>query len=794
MLICTIKINLSAQILTVTDQNTNPIELATIASKSPNEFLTTDENGMADIGSLKDAIKIEIRSMGYYTIHTNYNKLQLLNFKVKMQPSTLSMDEIVISATKWELPSSDVPSKVISIPLNEIRLQNTQTAADLLNVSGKVFIQKSQQGGGSPMIRGFATNRLLYSIDGIRMNTAIFRGGNIQNVISLDPFAIESTEVFFGPGSVIYGSDAIGGVMSFQTLTPQLSNTDSLKIKASAAVRTSSANNEKTAHFDANIGLQKWALLTSITSSEYDHLRQGSHGPNEYIKPYYVERQDSIDVVITQDDPLLQIPTAYSQINLMQKIRFSPNKQWDIQYGFHYSETTPYGRYDRHNRIRNGLPRYGEWNYGSQIWIMNNISVIHQGLTTMYDKINVRVAHQRFEESRISRSFNSLSRSTQTEKVDAYSLNIDMLKEIGEQHTFNYGAEFVTNDVISIGLDEDISTGIGIIGASRYPQSTWTSLGLYFNDQLRLSEEFTLQTGLRYNQFIIDATFDNSLYNLPFNQAELNDGSLTGSFGSVYRPNEKWVFNLNLGTAFRAPNIDDIGKIFDSEPGAVTVPNANLKAEYAYNVDFGIAGKLTENIKLDASTYYTFLDNALVRRDFTLNGNSQVVYEGQLSQVQAIQNAAKANVYGIQLGTEIKLSKYLILSSNLNWQKGDEELDDGSTSSSRHAAPLFGNTSLKFNHKKLTLEFYSVYQGQIRHEDLAFEEKAKDEIYAFDSEGNTYSPSWYTLNIKSLIPLSDKITFSAGMENITDQRYRPYSSGVSAPGRNFIIALRAKID
>ena len=794
MLICTIKINLSAQILTVTDQNTNPIELATIASKSPNEFLTTDENGMADIGSLKDAIKIEIRSMGYYTIHTNYNKLQLLNFKVKMQPSTLSMDEIVISATKWELPSSDVPSKVISIPLNEIRLQNPQTAADLLNVSGKVFIQKSQQGGGSPMIRGFATNRLLYSIDGIRMNTAIFRGGNIQNVISLDPFAIESTEVFFGPGSVIYGSDAIGGVMSFQTLTPQLSNTDSLKIKASAAVRTSSANNEKTAHFDANIGLQKWALLTSITSSEYDHLRQGSHGPNEYIKPYYVERQDSIDVVITQDDPLLQIPTAYSQINLMQKIRFSPNKQWDIQYGFHYSETTPYGRYDRHNRIRNGLPRYGEWNYGSQIWIMNNISVIHQGLTTMYDKINVRVAHQRFEESRISRSFNSLSRSTQTEKVDAYSLNIDMLKEIGEQHTFNYGAEFVTNDVISIGLDEDISTGIGIIGASRYPQSTWTSLGLYFNDQLRLSEEFTLQTGLRYNQFIIDATFDNSLYNLPFNQAELNDGSLTGSFGSVYRPNEKWVFNLNLGTAFRAPNIDDIGKIFDSEPGAVTVPNANLKAEYAYNVDFGIAGKLTENIKLDASTYYTFLDNALVRRDFTLNGNSQVVYEGQLSQVQAIQNAAKANVYGIQLGTEIKLSKYLILSSNLNWQKGDEELDDGSTSSSRHAAPLFGNTSLKFNHKKLTLEFYSVYQGQIRHEDLAFEEKAKDEIYAFDSEGNTYSPSWYTLNIKSLIPLSDKITFSAGMENITDQRYRPYSSGVSAPGRNFIIALRAKID
>lgn len=73
------------------------------------------------------------------------------------------------------------------------------------------------------MIRGFATSRLLYSVDGVRMNTAIFRSGNIQNVISLDPFAMENTEVLFGPGSVIYGSDAIGGVMSFQTLTPQFS-------------------------------------------------------------------------------------------------------------------------------------------------------------------------------------------------------------------------------------------------------------------------------------------------------------------------------------------------------------------------------------------------------------------------------------------------------------------------------------------------------------------------------------------------------------------------------------------
>src|SRR5690606_15127988 len=191
-------------------------------------------------------------------------------------------------------------------------------------------------------------------------NIGILLSGNLQNVINLYPFAIENTEVLFGPGSVIYGSDAIGGVMSFQTLTPQLSLTDEAFIAGKANVRYSSANNEKTGHFDVNLGFKKWAFVTSITSWDYDNLRQGSHGPDDYIKDYYVERQDSTDVVITQKDKLLQIPSAYSQINMMQKIRFQPNENWDFQYGFHFSETSPYGRYDRHNRVRNGTARSAE--------------------------------------------------------------------------------------------------------------------------------------------------------------------------------------------------------------------------------------------------------------------------------------------------------------------------------------------------------------------------------------------------------------------------------------------------
>ncbi|MFZ9526630.1 MAG: TonB-dependent receptor plug domain-containing protein, partial [Schleiferiaceae bacterium] len=137
-------------------------------------------------------------------------------------PDTLDLREVVISSARWKQTAEHIPAQVAVITPKHIAQFQPHTAADLIAISGKVFIQKSQQGGGSPMIRGFATNRLIYSVDGVRMNTAIFRAGNIQNVINLDPFSMERTEVVFCPASVMYVSDAIGGVMSFTTLRPEV--------------------------------------------------------------------------------------------------------------------------------------------------------------------------------------------------------------------------------------------------------------------------------------------------------------------------------------------------------------------------------------------------------------------------------------------------------------------------------------------------------------------------------------------------------------------------------------------
>ncbi|MBP6000866.1 MAG: TonB-dependent receptor [Flavobacterium sp.] len=708
--------------------------------------------------------------------------------------SSKELSEVIISANRWKQNSKEVPQKVSVITTRNVAFHNPQTAADLLTLSGKVFMQKSQQGGGSPMIRGFATNRLVYAVDGVRMNTAIFRGGNIQNVISLDPFATESTEIVFGPGSVMYGSDAIGGVMSFQTVSPQFATSKKTAVSSHAVSRFSTANNEKTGHFDVNVGWTKWASVTSISSNDFGDLRMGSHGPEEYLRPFYVQRQNGVDVVVTNEDPLVQKPTAYSQINVMQKLRYKPNEKWDFQYGLHFSETSSYSRYDRHIRYNSlGLPRYGAFNYGPQKWTMNNLNVTHQSNSKFFDEMVLRLAHQFFEESRISRNINSPNRDIRTEKVNAYSINIDFSKAIALTHKAYYGVEYVLNDVNSTGINQNIVAGTSQAGPSRYPQATWQSMGVFLNNQYLVTDKTSLQAGLRYNKYILKADFDTTFYPFPFTEANIDNGSLTGSAGIVFRPTDKWLISSNIATAFRSPNVDDVGKVFDSEPGSVVIPNPNLEAEYAYNVDLNVAKMFGKSVKVDVSTYYTLLDNALVRRDFTLNGASEIVYDGELSQVQAIQNAAKANVYGIQAGVEVKLPTGFRFSTDLNFQKGEEELDNGDKSPSRHAAPFFGISRVAYANSKVDLELNFQFSDKVAFKDLAEEEKGKKEIYALDRNGNPYSPSWYTLNLKSMYKLTENFMLTAGFENITDQRYRPYSSGIVAPGKNFVLSVRATL-
>ncbi|MFT6411579.1 MAG: hemoglobin/transferrin/lactoferrin receptor protein [Flavobacteriales bacterium] len=779
-----------SQTITVRNANTlEPLELVSIVDATTQNFALTDAKGNADITSLKGAQTLTFILIGFERLALSKKELQLSNFNIVLSPSSFPLDEVVISTTRWEQKVTDVPNKITVIKANDVKVQQPQTTADLLGGSGYVFIQKSQMGGGSPMIRGFAANRVLITIDGVRMNNAIFRSGNLQNVIAIDPFSLDRTEIIYGPGSVIYGSDALGGVMNFSTSTPRLSGTSKPTINGTASTRYSSASNESTSHFDLNLGFKKIAFTTSATYSQFDDLKMGSNGPDEYLRTEYVEHINGIDSVVSNADGRLQKFTGYNQLNLMQKVFFKPNREWTFTYGGHYSKTSDVPRYDRLIEHQEGVLKSAEWYYGPQEWQMHTISASQKKHTTLSDHMQITGAWQRFKESRNDRRFGNPILRHRYEEVQVASLNVDLEKKLTDKHHLYYGAELVSNLVGSSAENENIETGELSPLSTRYPDgATWNSGAVYATWTFNPTEKLTTQAGIRYSYIDIQAEFDSSFFPLPISSISTNPQALNGSLGASYRPGNNWIFKANASTGFRAPNIDDIAKVFDSEPGTVVVPNADLKPEYAWSGELGLIKTIKERIRLDIAGFYTFLQDALVRRPYEINGQDSLIYDGELSQVQSIQNAAQATVYGIQAGLDVRFSSSITLSSKWSFQKGEEELDDGSISALRHAAPTFGLIGLTYNKLRFRVDLNWKYNGEIDHNNLALTERDKPILYAQDTNGDPYSPSWQTFNLNLLFRASDQISLTAGVENITDQRYRTYSSGITAAGRNFLVA------
>ncbi|GAB2486768.1 TonB-dependent receptor [Algoriphagus taiwanensis] len=773
----------------VDKESRQPIEGVLIYSQELGISRLTDAKGQADLSTFEGINAIQVQMMGYESLKLSWAQIQSMNGVIELEISPLVLDFAVISASRWEQNSQEVSSKIVRLNPEQLSIRNPANSADWLGSSGEVFIQKSQLGGGSPMIRGFSANRLLYAIDGVRMNTAIFRSGNLQNVISLDPFSLGKTEILFGPGSVMYGSDAIGGVMNFETLQPRTEG-----FSGNLISRLSSAYGEKTFHTDLSYGGKKWKFVTSATHFGYGDPKMGnSGGPDSYLRLKYAGQVDGEDVEINNPDPLVQVGSGYQQLNLMQKAEWKPNARSTWDYGFHYSKTTDIPRYDRLLEERNGKLRFARWDYGPQIWMMNNLKWTYQAENKWFDQVKVIIAQQYFEESRIDRRFESVLEFDRREKVNAYSLNADFFKSLKNENYFTYGLEGVTNRVESTGSERNIESGESQKASARYPDSNWASLAAYGNFFGVLSSQWKIQTALRYNWVSLDADFGNNteFFPLPFSKASQQNQSLTGNLGLVYTPEPSLSISPVFSTGFRAPNVDDIGKIFDSEPGAVVVPNPDLKPEYAYNFELNLNKHFQNKLKIDLTGFVTYLDNALVRRPFELNGEDEIIYEGELSQVLAIQNAAFTEVYGIQAGFEWALSRNWVLTSRYNWQKGTEELDDATQSPSRHAAPAFGLTRLTYTHKDLRIELTSQYSAERSFENMPEEEKSKTFIYAQDENGNPYSPAWTIFSLNASYQAFSFLQVNAGVENMGNLRYRPYSSGIVAPGRNFTLSLKA---
>lgn len=705
-----------------------------------------------------------------------------------------TLNEVIISANRVEEKLKDIPKQIDIIKAKEIGFMNQQNTADLLTQTGNVFVQKSQAGAGSPVIRGFEANKILLVVDGIRMNNAIYRAGHLQNILRIDQNSLDKIEIVFGPGSVMYGSDALGGVMSFNTKNPILKS----KLSGGSHYRYSTSNNENTVHLDLQKGLTNWAFLSSFSFSTFDDLMQGKNRGSEIdrlgLRKYVQGRINNKDTMLINSDPLQQNLSGYLQYDFMQKILFQKNKNVKHKINLHYSNTNEVPRYDRLSEINSsGKFNSAVWYYGPEL---RTLAAYHLELSsrhTMYDKAHLTFAYQYIEESRHNRNWLSDKLNHRNEYVHVSSVNADFYKQV-MKNEIRYGVEYNYNFVKSSAYSEDIATSNRSNLSSRYPDggTNMNTFASYISHSIEISPKLIISDGLRFSfvsleSKVIDKTFFDFLGQNTFSQ---NNSALNGTLGITYLPMESWKIWSTIATGFRAPNLDDMGKTFESksgQTGKAILPNMNLKPEKTINYEIGLNKMFFEKLRIETVGYFTQMTDAITVNKSTLKGLDSVMYDGIKVAAYSNQNGREAYLYGYSLGLKLDITGHIRLSGNLNYTYGRIKTDS-SDYPLDHIPPAFGKLSILYHKQKLQFEFFSLFNGDKSIKDYNLQ--GEDNQQYATANG---TPAWFTLNVRSGYELGDnKIQIQAGIDNILDRNYRYFASGISASGRNFWICVKYK--
>jgi hemoglobin/transferrin/lactoferrin receptor protein len=802
---------LSQEILILDGVTGFPLEGVALFNSEKTKAIITDQEGKAPLSVFSEGDSLNIQFYGFESLKIFLGPQEFKNgVSMALEPKDQTLEEVILSVGRNAVSRKQIAEKVAVIDAQTIELQRPSTGADLVGLSPGVRIQKSQGGGGSPVIRGFEANRILMVIDGVRMNNAIYRSGHLQNAITVNPNTVERVEVIYGSSSVAYGSDALGGVIHYYTKSPLINSEE--KSRSSFSSDFSSANLGTVNSFSTELSFNKWASLTSISYSNFGDIRIGTHRAHGYanwgLTPFYSEnsRYSYQANPTLNENPNIQKNTAYNQLDLFQKFLVKLNDENQLVFNFQYSNSSDIPRYDKLIEQRNGTLRYAEWFYGPQkrILIAPQLKLFPQ--KRFMNSGRITFAYQNIDESRNSRAFESFIRKTQKENVEVWSLNGDFEFELNQKHSFSYGFEGTLNKVRSFAFGKELVVQQNEVIAlkpstpfpTRYPSkgSSYDSFASFVNWIWDLNNELTINFGMRFTNTNLEARWK-EYYNINalLEGVNLDALALTQTLALTYRPTEKIQWNLILSNGFRNPNIDDVGKIRENN-GILVVPNPSLFPEYAYNFELGIKRYFDQSKNyLSLRGFSTLISRHIGRSsyiifsDTTTPDQATIRYNGEEVETYANNNLGNRYLYGGSLDGYYSLNTFLALRGNFSFVQAVKSEKYGPLPS---ISPAFGRIFIEYQ-KSNWLSYLS----------FEFSDNKNIEAYSIGGEDGLEetpllsenpllyagTPAWSELSWLTQYRWKKSTSFRIALENILDTHYRPFASGISAPGRNLKLGV-----
>ena len=762
-------------------------EIVGVDVTSGNFVEMTNRIGQVDISELPDSAKL-------LCIHIGYKPLNIYKYNIEKS------GKIFLEAKNNYLPMIDIkhplrdqidvldnPHQVTLISQEDIQNEKPQNSSDMLQQTGNVFVQKSQGGGGSPVMRGFEANKVLLVIDGVRMNNAIYRSGHLQNALTVDNSVLSHSEIVFGPNSVLYGSDALGGVIHFHTVNPQLADSTKWLTKLNASAFYNSVDKSTLSHLNFSVAQKKWGFLGAYTNSNYNDYKMGenrTHGYKDWgLQPFVIGQSEGQDSTFINPDPSNQRNVGYTQHDFLGKLYYEPSSKLNYTLNMQYSTSTNINRYDKLAEMRNGDLRYAEWYYGPQNRLLGALKVNFMPNKKWLNSGTAILSYQHVDEDRIKRNFNAPDKSYGQEDVNVLAFNVDLNKLIDSSKVLYYGIEVQQNFVTSTAFSQNLLTLEKKPETTRYPDgnNSYLSSGIYLEYKQQFRPNLLMTSGVRYTYIYANSSFvDTSIIKFPFESVSIGTGAPSGNIGLNYQPDGRTILKTALSSGFRAPNIDDYGKVFENN-GNTVVPNNAIKPEYALNAEISaerIFGK--RFLTLGTTLYYTYLIDAIVREDFTLNGEDSIFYDGEQTKIQANVNTNNAYIFGVNVFANIRFNKWFNTYLTYNYTQGWDLTENAPLA---HISPDFGKVEFNFKRKKINTSLYSYYNFK---KPVSEYGGGSDNIEEATVDG---TPSWWTLNYKVSVDITDGLKGQFYATNILDYHYRQFSSAISAPGRSFKLGL-----
>ncbi len=637
---------------------------------------------------------------------------------------------VVVTAQRQPQNSFKLPIVTTVLDAPYLQARAPRSVPEALFGAPGVFLQKTNHGGGSLFLRGLTGQQTLLLVDGIRLNNATFRSGPNQYLNTLDAGWMSRIEIMQSSGAAAYGSDAIGGVVNVLTRTPLF--TEQSKLRPEAAFKWMSDGMELSGQGAVEASGQRWALRAGGAYRNFGDLMAGEgigrQAPNAYSQ-WSVEFKgllkltDRIRLVAVYQDLEQQDVPVFHKVQLEN---------------FKYNTFDPQRRQLAYARFQGFFDN--KW----------------------WQKTELTFSRQRSLEVRKSQKNGQPLQVTETDEDVTNGLQFSVLSNILPNWAMTTGVEWYADEVRSDKVEYHEQTNVELEKRGLYPdQSRMQSLAVY-NLHTFNWKDVVFSGGLRYNAFRIRVPDDN------IGISEITPSALVGNLGISWQVVKKWRIFMNAASAFRAPNIDDLGTL-----GIVDfryeLPNYELKPEKSRSVEAGIKVK-TEDFNASFAAYYLQLSDLIGRIRTADSLQGYAVYRKE--------NITEAFIRGAEVQLEWRCASRWLIAGHTSYTFGHNAT---ASEPLRRIPPLNGRLYLEYYpDNQLSLRVESIFAGAQRR--LA---KGDIDDNRIADDG---TPGWQIFNIGARYQFR-QYALSGEFHNVLNEAYRTHGSGVDGIGRSIWLSL-----